>query len=168
MDWVTAAFGGGAILCAAAAGLSKDFRGSAIGIWGAGILLGVYLLTSGAEFLALVLWILSTLSAVGFVFFSLVMGEFGKKPSEEPVIRQSRRRALIPLLGVFAAGTVFIGLASSGFVPEAGVSKFEPMALLGVRLVEEHMVTVIAVCFLSFVVLVCAGVVARETGSEAE
>lgn len=61
----------------------SDVKKSILALWAAGLGVGSLFLILGAEFLAIVQWIVSTLTAISFIFFAVLFGEHQRQPSNK-------------------------------------------------------------------------------------
>jgi NADH:ubiquinone oxidoreductase subunit 6 (subunit J) len=59
--------------------VAGDTKRSILSLWFAGLSVGGLYLSWGAEFLAVLQWILSTLVAISFLFYAVMFGEYGAK-----------------------------------------------------------------------------------------
>ena len=71
------AFAGLTLAAVLVATFVGDIRRAVLALWVAGLGVGAVYLTLGAEVLAVVQWIVSTLVAISFIFFSAMFGEYG-------------------------------------------------------------------------------------------
>ncbi|MGZ3698551.1 MAG: hypothetical protein ACXWP5_10475, partial [Bdellovibrionota bacterium] len=76
MMWV---FVGVTLSACATATLVGNIRRAALALWVASLGVGGIYLTMGAELLAVIQWVVSTLVAISFVFFSVMFGEYHQK-----------------------------------------------------------------------------------------
>ncbi len=81
MGWI---FGGISLSAVIMATFEKHMRRAILALWVAGIGIGALYLTVGAEFLAIVQWIVSTLVTLAFIFFSVMFGEYHGPSPKEP------------------------------------------------------------------------------------
>jgi NADH:ubiquinone oxidoreductase subunit 6 (subunit J) len=188
---ILGALSGFSLLMAVVASVVGDLRKAILALWLCGLGVGGVFLEQGAELLAVVQWLLSTLSAIAFVFYAMLLGEFGGPLRAETGSHSSLRSALrvgVPVVigGAFVAA---MGLGSSGvndsdFKKAAGqLFGPEPLASLergplldgslsdlGRVLAGGDFLTVEALGLMLFLALVGAAVVARQdrpTGSNA-
>lgn len=162
--WVFAAIvlGAGALAC-----FVGDLRRAVLALWVAGLGVGAIYLTLGAEVLAIVQWIVSTLVAISFIFFSAMFGEYG--PGEGLRLDRGLVKAG---LGV-AVGAAFAWVVWSGTfgVPEDLVghpAEGTDIAALGRSLTREHLLSLEVLALTLFLVLVGGGVIARPDAESAE
>lgn len=143
----------------------SDLRRAALALWVAGLGVGGVYLTIGAELLGVVQWIVSTLVAISFVFFTAMFGEAG---IGDP--RPLRRRAIGWGLGL-ALGLAFaaiIWLGTQGFpeidlaVPRAG----NDLLAVGRTMADEHILSLEVLALTLFLVLIGGGAVARPEDDE--
>lgn len=180
--WIFAVITLGAVLVAA---FALNLKRAILALWIAGFGAGGLYLTVGAETLAIVQWIVSTLIAISFVFFAVMFGEFGNSTAQfhpprknertagklfTPAIFrrdtiQGRKGALL-VLAAFALGAAF-GVAiwfGASHLPAGNLAvpaEGNDLISLGKRLTEEHFLSLEVLALTLFLVLVGGGVVAR-------
>lgn len=155
--WVFAAITLGAVGYATFVG---DIRRAVLSLWVAGLGIGAIYLTLGAELLAVVQWIVSTLVAISFVFFSVMFGEYGKGEKVQ-LDRKLIKTGLAIVLGVAFVWLVWFG---AGQFPDALLT--QPMegtdlAAIGKTLTGQHLLSLEVLALTLFLVLVGGGVIAR-------
>ena len=111
VSWVFAVITLAAVFVAAFAG---DIRRATLSLWVAGLAVGAVYLTLGAEVLAIVQWIVSTLVAVSFVFFSAMFGEYGSGER----IKLDRRLVKIALGGLAGLAFAWVVALGTGALPD--------------------------------------------------
>jgi NADH:ubiquinone oxidoreductase subunit 6 (subunit J) len=193
MDWLNVApkiLGAATVAFAAAAALTSDLRRSTTSLWLAGLMAGAFYLSLGAEYLAVIQWILSTVVSIAFVFFSVMFGEVHHKTESEESFADGTKSAKgsLPPIGRRRAGffgrlmrqmswksyaalcpaAVFFVMAVFHFDPkvarEESVNSFfrnANLATLGKALSSQHLVSLDLLALIFFVVLLGAGVIAR-------
>lgn len=170
MEWVNWMFGSLAVLGVAQATFDSQPWRSILSLWVAGVCVGGIFLNVGAEFLAIVQWIVSTLIAISFVFFSVMFGEYRGAASEGEVKESRRERLIFGLVSGFL-GLSFafvIGLGSSGFSVDSAPGSSQPsLSVLGRKLTQEHLLSLEVLGLALFLILVGSGVIARSEGDEA-
>lgn len=171
---IAVVFAAVALVAAAVAAFVSDIRRATLALWVAGLAAGCIFLTIGAEALAVIQWVLSTLVAISFIFFSVMFGEYGQGGADFKGWRTlpvaEKRRLLI------AAGAVFMGFAFSWLVwRAAGPLPLDLLAVptagndlqaLGRVLTEEHLLSLEVLALTLFLVLVGGGVIARPESGE--
>jgi len=162
MGWVFAVITLSAVLMAT---FENQMRRAILALWVAGIGVGAMYLTVGAEFLAIIQWIVSTLGAISFIFFSVMFGEY-----HAPVARGSAHTkflvVLALILGISFAAIVGLG---SRELPESAmnlVTQDSDLGTLGRKLTQEHLLSLEVLALTLFLVLIGGGVIARSEGSE--
>src|SRR5690349_20130441 len=108
--------------------------------WVAGVGVGAMYLTVGAEFLAVIQRIVSTLVAISFFFFSVMFGEY-----HAPVPRGGVRGRLFIILSLILGGSfaAVIGIGSGG-LPESTLNlvlQDADLATLGRRQTDDHLLS---------------------------
>jgi NADH:ubiquinone oxidoreductase subunit 6 (subunit J) len=151
------------IASAVAATFLLDIRRAALSLWMTGLLIGGLYLALGAEVLAIIQWIISTLGVMCFLFHAVMFGEYA---NPQPLSWADRiSRAVGPLLaGGAIASIVYLGFSSLRGVDEAvAAQNFQLQSLeqVGKELVEKHLLSVEVLSLTLFLVVVGVGVVAR-------
>jgi NADH:ubiquinone oxidoreductase subunit 6 (subunit J) len=163
--WVFAGITLGAAGLAAFVG---DIRRAVLSLWVAGLGIGAVYLLLGAEVLAIVQWIVSTLVAISFIFYSAMYGEYG--PGEGMKLDRSLIKSGLGLAaGAAFAWVIWIG---AGQVSEEKMllpAEGSDVAALGRTLTQQHLLSLEVLALTLFLVLVGGGVIARpDAGSEGE
>ena len=153
------------IMLAAAlvATFATDFRFAIFALWLCGCGVGGLFLSLGAELLAIIQWIVSTLLAVSFVFHAITFGEYGKK-DERPRMKKFIAALLPSVAGASFVGIIWLGtqqLPMSKFETEFAIPSSGNLAALGQSLVENHLPSLELLGLTLFLVIVGSGVVAR-------
>lgn len=131
--------------------LTSDFRRVALALWLCGFGNGGLYLAMGAEFLAIVQWIVSTLVGIAFIFYSVL---FGVNESNRPW-----KEALFPMIsGVGFMAILFFALEKIRFefTPKNG-----DLADFGALMVKGYLFPLELVSLTLFLVIVGAGVITR-------
>src|SRR3954464_12118565 len=86
----------------------RNMRHAILALWVAGLGVGAVYLTLGAEFLAIIQWIVSTLVTISFVFFSVMFGEYNVP---KPLIKKDSVLMILLslLLGAAFAAVIWLG-----------------------------------------------------------
>lgn len=155
--WLCSLITLGGALVATVAG---DVRLSVLALWVSGLGAGGVYLSMGAEFLAVIQWLISTLVAISFIFYAVTYGEYGTPDSRS----KSKRviAAIFPMLlgGAFAA-VLWLGTrhlpSADAFHPAPGLN----LVGIGKALVSRHLLSLEILVITLFLVLVGAGMVAR-------
>jgi NADH:ubiquinone oxidoreductase subunit 6 (subunit J) len=155
--WIFAAITLGAVLVSTFVG---DIRRAVLSLWVAGLGIGAIYLTLGAELLAVVQWIVSTLVAISFVFFSVMFGEYGQ---HEKFVWDKRliKTGMGLLLGIAFAWLTWYG---GGHFPDhllAQPMEGTDLASIGKTLTGQHLLSLEVLALTLFLVLVGGGVIAR-------
>lgn len=153
------------LVAAIFATLAGDLRASILALWLAGLGTGGIYLSVGAELLAVVQWIISTLLTVGFLVHAVTYGEYG--------LADSRTKSKRVLAAVFPAivGIAFAGMIGLGASHLPVARLFEPaagpdLAGFGKALVGKHLLSLELLVLTLFMVVVGAGVIARPDARE--
>lgn len=150
-------FTGIALVFGFIAAWAQNKRTAILALWMVGVWIGAAFLSVGAEFLALVQWISSTVIVLSFVFFALMFGEF-----EAPKAPAKGGVPWILAVPVAASWLTLIGVAASGLGSDlAAESTAQPLVEMGRQLLSEHWVAIEVLGILLFLSIVGAGVVAR-------
>jgi NADH:ubiquinone oxidoreductase subunit 6 (subunit J) len=137
-----------------------DIRRAILSLWVAGLGIGGIYLTLGAELLAIVQWIVSTLVAISFVFFSVMFGEYVSSEKAQPD-RRLVKNAMGITLGAVFAGLIWFG--GGHFQDDLLIQPSEgtDMVAIGKTLTQEHLLSLEVLALTLFMVLVGGGVIAR-------
>ncbi|HLE00148.1 MAG TPA: NADH-quinone oxidoreductase subunit J [Bdellovibrionota bacterium] len=153
-----------------AGGLAATFAGGlrlgVLSLWVAGLGIGAIYLTLGAELLAVIQWIISTMVSISFVFFSVMFGEYGAGNGNS----KTRRTGLIfgasLGLGLAFAAVIWLGAGTLPenmlVIPQAG----NDLRSLGKKISEEHFLSLEVLALTLFTVLVGGGVIARPQAGQ--
>lgn len=149
----------------------SDVKGAVLALWACGLATGGLFLSMGAELLAVVQWIVCTVVAITFVFYSITFGEYGVRDTRKLGARLVT--AILPvILGAGFALVLWAGMSPLEGVPQgfdlsAGVSgQILSTQELGRSFVHDHFLAVELLALLLFVVIVGAGVIARPDEQE--
>jgi NADH:ubiquinone oxidoreductase subunit 6 (subunit J) len=157
ITWIFAAL---TVVSATVATFAPDLRRSNLSLWLAGLSAGALYLTLGAELLAIVQWIVSTLVAISLLFFSSMYGASRELP-EGTGWRRALKIGLPLLLGLLFAFIIWHG---AGFLDVEAVTppaEGNDLRTLGVELTGRHLFSLEVLALTLFLVLVGGGVLAR-------
>ena len=147
---------------AVAATFMDDVRGAILALWISGLGVGGLFLSSGAEMLAIIQWIIATLGVLSFVFYAVMFGEYHLKDTRP--LKPKVISAILPVLG----GSAFTALIWVGTRDLPGLTEASPapqdMAALGKLLTENHLVSLEILGLSLLLTIVGAGVIARTEG----
>lgn len=150
------------LIGAAIATFASDLRRAILALWFTGLCVGGLCLSVGAEYLAIVQWVVSTLIGISFVFFAVMFGEYSEK-THIPWRKKTVAAVLPVIFGVIAWAIICVGARSVfpqvGWIQAAG--KGADLAALGRALSEEHWVSLEVLALTLLIVLVGGGVIAR-------
>ncbi|HUP56101.1 MAG TPA: NADH-quinone oxidoreductase subunit J [Bdellovibrionota bacterium] len=168
IPWVFAAL---TLLAAVVASFAQDLRRSNLALWVAGLSAGALYLTLGAELLAIVQWIVSTLVTISLLFFSSMYGssQESRKPGEPRSFLRRCLPVLLPmLLGLTFAAIIWHG---GGHLPDESLAVPQDgsgLQALGKALTEKHLLSLEVLALTLFLVLIGGGVVARPEDPDGE
>ena len=155
-----------ALGAALVASFVNGMRTAILSLWIAGLAMGCLYVTLGAESLAVIQWIVSTLVAISLFFFAVMFGEYEKESNEAPGESLLSRKKIFVLgiaivLGLAFAAIIYLGATEFPqdipSLPKAG----NDLAALGRTMVENHMLSLEVLGLTLFLILVGGGVVAR-------
>lgn len=162
---ISLAFAGVTLSAVVMATFATHMRRAILALWVAGLGVGAIYLTLGAEFLAIIQWIVSTLVTISFIFFSVMFGEYNA-----PVIRNSGNDLLLAVLSiVLGAGFAAVIWLGANVIPESAfvmVASGNDLGVLGKSLTQDHLLSLEVLALVLFLVLVGGGVVARSEGGD--
>jgi len=123
-------------------------------------------LTIGAEFLAIIQWIVSTLVAISFIFFAVMFGEFN--PPQEKIEKKSS--LLMPilsiLLGIGFTSVIWLGARELPEISLVLSKEGGDLQSVGKMLTQDNLLSLEVLALTLFLVLVGGGVVARSEGDK--
>jgi NADH:ubiquinone oxidoreductase subunit 6 (subunit J) len=158
MTWVFAAITLASVLMAT---FVNDMRRAILSLWVAGLGVGAMYLTIGAEFLAIVQWIASTLVTIAFLFFAVMFGEY----HSSPVVKNETgllMKILSVGLGTAFAGLIWLGSHELEILPQSDTSAGSDLAMVGRVLTQDNLLSLEVLALTLFLVLVGGGVIARS------
>lgn len=159
--WICA---GISLAAAAAATFVGDIRRAILALWVAGLGVGGLYLSLGAELLAVIQWIVSTLVSISFVFYAVMFGEYGVPD------RRTISEKAVSCLSSLGLGAAFAGVIVLGGRDLPGMMGAEllvrPVAnpgvmTLGRALADDYFLSLEILALTLFLVIVGSGVVAR-------
>ncbi len=146
-------------------------RYAILALWVAGLGVGAIYLTIGAELLAIIQWIISTLITISFVFFSVMFGEYNDRV--ESVQTQSKKISgnflLTFLSGLMGVGFTLIIWQGTKDLPMGipdSLPQLVDLSMMGRLLTQENLLSLEVLALILFLVLLGGGVVARFEGEE--
>lgn len=157
IHWV---FVAGTCVAAVVAAFAKSFRLVILALWAAGLGAGGLYLTLGAELLAIVQWIVSTLVALSFVFFAVMFGEYAR-PKGTPALRGGLFMLAGALLTIAIPCALWLGGSAVSEEMLTPPTAGNDLASLGASLVREHFIALEILALTLFITLVGGGVIAR-------
>ncbi len=164
MSWI---FAGVTLGAGVMATFVSRTRHAILALWVVGLGIGGIYLTLGAEFLAIIQWVVSTLVAISFVFFAVLFGEYSSSSAQV-----TRRNVVLSGLSLVLGGmfAVIIWLGAHG-IPEnflVDAKKGDNLALIGRALTQDHLLSMEVLALTLFLVIVGGGVIARFEGGDSE
>ena len=164
IEWV---FSGITLSAVLVATFTHTMRNSILALWVAGLGVGAIYLTIGAEFLAIVQWIVSTLLTITFVFFAVMFGEYSLE-NEQRTQKEYILTFFSILVGIGFSVTVWYGTRHFEQLSLASSSGSTDLNALGKLLIEQNFVALEVLALTLFLVLVGGGVIARFERSDSE
>ena len=165
MEWIFAGITLSAVLMAT---FVSHTRHAILALWVAGLGIGALYLTVGAEFLAIVQWIVSTLVTISFVFFAVMFGEFNHPRSQSSPKKGRFLVFLSILLGAAFAGVIGLGSRELPVSKLAQENFSGDLSNVGRALTQENLLSLEVLALILFLVLVGGGVIARSEGGPQE
>jgi NADH-quinone oxidoreductase subunit J len=162
MAWIFAAITLAAVFTAT---FVRQMRHAILALWVAGLGVGGMYLNMGAEFLAIIQWIVCTLVTISLIFFAVMFGEYSTVPT-----KKTRKNFLLPFLSLVLGG-LFAALILFGAknlpknlleVPSQG----SDLNVVGQKLTQGNLLSLEVLALTLFLVLVGGGVVARSEGGD--
>ena len=153
---------GVAVFSALLAAFISDVRAAVLWLWVAGLAVGGVFLAMNAEVLAVIQWVVSTLVALAFIYYAVMLGEYGIEDG-----RSSRARmiqCLVPVaMGLSFVGMLAFGAGSKFFssIQETGVLPLQNAEGVGRRLTGEYLLAVELLGLTLFLSIVGSGVLGR-------
>lgn len=164
------AFAGLTLGAALMATFASNIKRAILALWVVGLGIGAVYLTVGAEFLAIIQCMVSTLVTISLIFFSVMFGEYQTHP-ETPAKRLTSvdilRTVLSLLLGTGFAGVIWLGVKD---LPQEVLTQSgsgNDLGALGRALTQDNLLSLEVLALILFLVLVGGGVIARLEKSEA-
>ncbi len=162
MSWIFSGITLAAVLMATFVG---HMRVAILALWVAGLGIGAVYLTLGAEFLAIVQWIVSTLVTISFLFFAVMFGEY-----HPPAAKRNSKTLFVQIVSLVLGCifTICIALISRNLPsgPQTEFADGSDLRLVGRVLTQENLLSLEVLALTLFLVLVGGGVVARSEGGD--
>lgn len=141
-----------AVASAISAAISRDIRQAALSLWICGLAVGGCFLCFNAEFLAIVQWIVSTLVASAFIFYSVLLGNRDPKPE----------LIIYGMAGFLGGVFVYLNYIIVRDFGPISISGSRPnLAEIGSVLISQHLLPLEMVSLLLFLVIIGAGALSR-------
>ena len=147
-----------------------DLRTALLWLWVTGLGMGGIYLSLGAEVLAVLQWVVSTLVAVGSIYYSAMLGEYGEpqpapgEPKGPAPWRTIIGSAVLP--GIVGSGFlvwIYLGSSKQFLKMQESSTVLPPLNLqgLGQTLIGDHILSLSVLGLTLFMILVGGGVLAR-------
>ena len=171
--WICSAIALGAALTAT---FMSSIRFAILSLWVCGLAVGGIFLSQGAELLAITQWIVSTLGALCFIFYSVMLGEYHSEGTT-PFKRKLVSGILPTLAGLGFSGVIWLGshsLSSANAGANALALNMAPptpenahnLTTIGKSLIDKQFLSLQILGLTLFLVVVGAGVIARPEMKE--
>jgi NADH:ubiquinone oxidoreductase subunit 6 (subunit J) len=167
LSWIFSAIALGAALTAT---VVTSMQRAILSLWIAGLAMGCLFLTLGAETIAILQWIISTLVAISLFFFAVMFGEYERETKSPTLFNRKFIVSMIlaTALGAAFAFIIYLGANELSGGPAITTNQVNDLASLGKVIVENHIVSLEVLGLTLFLVLVGGGVVARPEATEKE
>jgi NADH-quinone oxidoreductase subunit J len=156
---MTVVFAAIALGGACVATLVGELRRAVLALWVTGLAVGGIYLTLGAELLAVIQWLIATLVAISFTFFTVTFGE--AKADRGPTLRRFARAAMALGLGGAFAAVAWLGAGTVSTESLAAPEVGNDLVAIGRAVTDEHLLALEVLALTLFFVLVGGGVVSR-------
>ena len=154
------------ITCGLGATYIEDLKKSILCLWGASLGVGGIFLSTGFEFLAILQWVVATVIAISFVFYTVMFGEFADFKASRDAKKQDFIATLLStLLGIAFSFTIWIAVKDLEQVPFQ-ISNAGILADLGDTLVTRYLLALEIVGITLFLVLIGTGLIVGEEGEK--
>lgn len=163
MMWVFAGITLAAVLVAT---FVNQIRQAILALWIAGLGIGALYLTVGAEFLAIIQWIVSTVVTISFVFFAVMFGEYNSSKRKKMTKVKCLLTLMTLILGIGFAAVIELGTRSLPEGMENLSSQMSDLVVIGKSLTQDHLLSLEVLALTLFLVLVGGGVIARPEGKD--
>ncbi len=143
-----------------------NMRLAILALWVAGLGVGAVYLTLGAELLAIVQWIVSTLVTIAFIFFAVMFGEYRDSQEKDSEGSQKSKTKIVfttlsLLLGAAFALVIWNGSNDLPASNRMSVPMPVDLGVMGKILTQENLLSLEVLALTLFLVLIGGGVVAR-------
>lgn len=161
MGWI---FGAITLFAVIVATFASQMKHAILALWVAGLGIGAIYLTLGAEFLAIIQWIICTLVTISLIFFAVMFGEYNYTPEHSSKQKMILLPALSIFLGLIFAGLIQIGAANVDYHAFTNLGKANDLSVIGQTLTHKNLLSLEVLGLTLFLVLVGGGVVSRSEG----
>ncbi len=162
--WV---FALGTLSAALFAVFERNIRRATLAVWLAGLGAGAIAMTLGAETLAIVQWVVSTLVALSFLFFVAMLGEDGETRGRPMSRREIGMLAGSILIGAGFVGMIAFGTYHLGLTVDMNAVHGADLQGLGKALTGPHVLSLEIVGLTLLFVLIGGGIIARPEKPDA-
>ncbi|MBI2711499.1 MAG: NADH-quinone oxidoreductase subunit J [Bdellovibrio sp.] len=163
------AFAGLTLGAAILATFASNIKRAILALWVVGLGVGAVYLTVGAEFLAIIQCIVSTLVTISLIFFSVMFGEYQVEPASKVKFfspANVMRTVLALFLGAGFAAVIGLGVRGLPLENLTQSVSGSDLAALGRALTQDNLLSLEVLALILFLVLVGGGVIARLERSE--
>lgn len=142
----------------------SDMRKVIVASWVTGMSAGALFLSFGAEYLAIVQWLVTTLVAISFLIYASLFGGYASLDA------RPKREKIFDALPAAVIGLSFFAILTFAVLgkSEALVGPAPDLGAVGQSLVEKHAISLELLGFLLLAVLIGAGVISRAEVPEGE
>jgi NADH:ubiquinone oxidoreductase subunit 6 (subunit J) len=167
LSWIFSVIALGAALTAT---VVTSMQRAILSLWIAGLAMGCLFLTLGAETIAILQWIISTLVAIALFFFAVMFGEYERETKNQSLFNRKFIVSMIlaTVLGAAFAFIIYLGASEFPSGQILTTNQVNDLSSLGKVIVENHIVSLEVLGLTLFLVLVGGGVVARPESIEIE
>lgn len=162
MSTFVAIFSALTVLAAVGAVILSDMRKVIVASWVASMSAGALFLSYGAEYLAIVQWLVGTLVAISFLVYASLFGGYAS------VDARSKREKIFDGIPAAVIGLSFFAIVTVAALGKDVVAEGSAadLAAMGQSLTSKHVISLELIAFLLLAVLVGAGVIGRAESPE--
>lgn len=147
----------------------KNISRAILALWLTGLSVGCLYLSLGAEVLAIIQWVLSTILALAFVYFSVMFGEFSNKTKnnfDEQVYSRRKFFLKFGLSLLVALGFLWLTWLASKKIPMNHLiipKQGHDLKALGQVIIADHLQSLEVLILTMFLVLIGSGAIVRKS-----